>query len=59
MFILSKYDTLNLLYQIWIFTVIEKHDDPIRLFQDWLDEAKEYFKPDNDSGAIVVYKVSK
>tara|TARA_Y100001963_G_C6749546_1_gene433434 strand:+ start:352 stop:1110 length:759 start_codon:yes stop_codon:yes gene_type:complete len=26
---------------------------------NWLVEAKEYFKTDNDSGAIVVYKISK
>lgn len=25
----------------------------------WLNEAKEYFKQDNDSGAIVVYKITK
>ena len=24
----------------------------------WLDKAKNYFKPDNDSGAVVVYKIS-
>ena len=26
---------------------------------DWLNDAKEYFKQDNDSGAIVVYRITK
>jgi len=26
---------------------------------EWLSQAKDFFKPDNDSGAVVVYKITK
>ena len=34
-------------------------NDKVDDLLSWLSEAKNYFKPDNDSGAVVVYRITK
>ena len=52
MFVISKYDTLTPLWQIRIFTLIKKNDDPLSLFHEWLEEAKSH-EPNDPSAACL------
>ena len=52
MFVISKYDTLTPLWQIRIFTLIKRNDDPLSLFHEWLEEAKSH-EPNDPSAACL------